>query len=592
MAATLCSILVPGATARAQDPSARAHVDRTEVSTGETLRLVVEISGARTLERVVQPWFFDASTSRSAVAVKVGDADAGVADNVFSLSYDLVFRAAGSFELGSFEITADGQTLETEPVAVQVNPRDGADVTVEVSVAPDRIRVGDDFRLEAEVVGSAFAASRFVAPDVFDFADPTVASGRGTTRRWNLRAAVAGEFVIPPVRVTDPGGTYESEPLTVVIEPPDVEVQATLGSGSIWVGGEFLFEVEVSGAAEMDEEPVLPETGEFAELIALERSRSNMSGRAAREYRFRAVRAGRFEIGPVQVTAGGRTLATDPISITVDEMPTLETDPPGSLVYLGLPEKTRAYVNEPVVVTYSLAYGRPATGFGPRPGTRSWPSFDGFRVLERQPWGGFEDLNLEGRSLEQDMVRRVTLLPGEPGLLSVGRGILEARRDSFGGLRRATGRAETSSVILASEPFTVEVLPLPEEGRPASFRGHVGTLSVASWVDRTRVAAGETVTLEVKVSADGHVETLADPEIAFPDGFTISEPEISTDSRERRGVLSGSRTYIYRLTAVDPGTYRIPAVEMSFFDAGTESYGTARGHPFTIAVVPAGGEGR
>lgn len=396
------------------------------------------------------------------------DADAGVADNVFSLSYDLVFQAAGSFALGSFEITADGRTLETEPVAVQVNPRDNAEVTVEVSVAPERIRVGDDF-------GSAFAASRFVAPDVFDFADPSGASGSGTTRRWNLRAAVAGEFVIPPVRVTDPGGTYESEPLTVVIEPPDVEVQATLGAGSIWVGGEFL---------------------------------------------------------------------------------------------------------------------RPATGFGPRPGTRSWPSFDGFRVLERQPWGGFEDLNLEGRSLEQDMVRRVTLLPGEPGLLSVGRGILEARRDSFGGLRRATGRAETSSVILASEPFTVEVLPLPEEGRPASFRGHVGTLSVGSWVDRTRVAAGETVTLEVKVSGEGHVETLADPEIGVPDGFTISEPEISTDSRERRSVLSGSRTYIYRLTAVDPGTYRIPAVEMSFFDAGTESYGTARGHPFTITVVPAGGEER
>ena len=83
-----------------------------------------------------------------------------------------------------------------------------------------------------------------------------------------------------------------------------------------------------------------------------------------------------------------------------------------------------------------------------------------------------------------------------------------------------------------------------------------------------------------------------DPEIVFPDGFTVSEPEIATDFRDREGVLSGSRTYIYRLTAAAPGSYRIPAVEMSYFDAEAEAYGTTRGRPFTITVVPAGREAR
>lgn len=590
--AILCSIMAPSTTAWAQDPSARAYVDRSEVTAGDTLRLVVEVSGVQTLERISLPWFSDTRAVESDVAVLIGDSGVGVAGNTFTLAYEILYEAAGSFELGSFEITADGQTMETEPIAVQVNPRDGAAVTVEVSVAPARVRVGEDFDLSAEAFGSAFAELRFVAPDVFEFAEPGSATGSGTTRRWRLRAAVPGEFVIPPVLVTDPNGTYESESLTVVIEPREVEVRATLEAGSIWVGGEFMFEIEVSGAAEMDEEPVLPETGDFAELIALERSRSYISGRAVRAYRFRAVQAGRFEIGAVRMAAGGRTLSTDPISITVDEVPTPETDPPGSLVFLGLPEKTRAYVNEPVVVTYRLAHDRwTRRGLGPRPGTRSWPSFEGFRVLERQPWDSFEDLILDGRSLAQDIVRRVTLLPREPGLLSVDRGILEARRDIFAPLL-ATGRTEMTSIVLASEPFTLEVLPLPDEGRPGSFRGHVGTLSVASRVDRTRVSVGQTVTLVMEVTLEGHVETLPDPEIAFPDGFTISEPEISTDSRESRGVLSGSKTYVYRLTAVDPGTYRIPAVEMSYFDAETESYGTARGHPFTITVVPAGREGR
>ena len=312
-----------------------------------------------------------------------------------------------------------------------------------------------------------------------------------------------------------------------------------------------------------------------------------------RQYRFRALQAGRFEIGPVRVAAAGRTLATDPIAIVVDEVPTLEEDPPGGLVFMGFPDKTRVYVNEPVVVTYSLAHDRWTGGLGPRPGARSWPSFDGVRVLERQRWGSFEDLIVDGRTMDQSVIRRVTLLPRDPGLVSVDPGLVEARRmDLSGGWDRATGRPRMTSIVLASEPFTLEVLPLPEEGRPASFRGHVGTLSVASQVDRTRVPVGETVMLEVEVTLEGHVEILPDPEIGFPDGFTVSEPEITTNSRESRGVLSGSRTYIYRLTAVSPGSYRIPAVEMSYFDTETESYGTARGHPFTIMVVPAGREGR
>ena len=36
----------------------------------------------------------------------------------------------------------------------------------------------------------------------------------------------------------------------------------------------------------------------------------------------------------------------------------------------------------------------------------------------------------------------------------------------------------------------------------------------------------------------------------------------------------------------------IPAVEMSYFDPETESYGRTRTHPFTITVVPAGAEAR
>ncbi|MDE2654509.1 MAG: BatD family protein [Gemmatimonadota bacterium] len=590
----LSLILVPAASARAQTASVRAYVDPPEVTVGEALTVVVEISGVRAIERVAGPrvrgFTRPGWPDYASVSVRVGGA--GVPENTFVLSYEVVPNTAGSFEVGPFRITADGQDLETEAVAVTVVPRGGSEIRVEARVAPGRTRVGEAIELTVDIVGSSYGEHDFILPDVFDFAESGGGSRGRTSRTWNLRALVPGEFVIPPVRVSGPEGIFESERLTVVIDPPPVEVQAVVEAGTVWVGGEFILKLEVTGAGELDEAPVLPETGGFLELVELVDSSRTPPGRTGvaqieHEYLFRALQAGRFEIGPVRVAAAGSALATDPIAIVVDEVPTLAEDPPTSPVMVGSPSKTRAYVNEPVIVTYAFAYDPRAEAGWPRAGTASWPSFDGFGVLKLYRGGGRRDVDAQGRTLDHLNLRRVALLPGRPGLFIVDRGIAEARtQDRFGGWNPTTGRPELTSLTLSSEPFTLEVLPLPVEGRPASFRGYVGTVSAACWVDRTRIAVGEMVTLAVEVSVEGHVETLPDPEINFPAGFTIADPEIDTTFHDNIRDLDGSRTYIYRLTAVNPGTYRIPAVEMSYFDSESESYGTARCEPSTVTVVP------
>ena len=594
-------LVAPVAAAAAQTPSARVRLEPPEVTVGEMLRLVLEIRGVREIEQVVRPEVRGFSAPglplETTVGVRVGEAGAEVAENSFTLSYQLVARSVGSHDVGPFRITADGRTIETEAVTVRVVPREEVGVTVVARVEPPRVRVGESFRLRAEIRGSSLTEHEFVLPDVFDFADSGGGSLGSHERSWSLRAEVPGVFVVPPVRVSNPGGTYESESMTVVIEPAPIDVQATVEAGSIWVGGEFTLRLEVTGAGELDREPTLPETDAFAELVALVDSSSSRPGMSAvpsleREYRYRALGAGRFVIGPARVAVAGRTLATGPIAIVVDEAPTLEEDPPAGMFMVGSPSKTRAYVNEPVIVAYALGYDAMATTLGsPLPGTASWPSFDGFEVLElRQGWS--PELVVDGRPLESRVLRRVALVPRVPGRLRVDGAVAEARLNRFGGPGSATGGLGMTSIVLASEPFTLEVLPLPEEGRPASFMGFVGRLSIASWVDRTRMEVGDTSTLEVEVSVEGHVETLPDPEIDFPDGLAVSAPEIGTTFRDRRGELSGSRTYVYRVTAAAPGSYRIPAVEVSFFDAESESYGTARGQPLTITVVPRGSGGR
>ena len=592
--AALSRIVVPAGGVQAQDPSARAYADPPEVAVGDQFRLVVEISGAETIESVTLPERFDFARpmgrSGPSASAKVGNAEGQGSPSMFTLTYAYLARDPGLFEVGPFRIVADGSSLETEPVVVLVNRVGGSEVMVQARVEPSRVVVGDEVTLSVEVVGPLSGTPEFVAPDVFDFAWRVGPTGNVSHRNWNWSMTVSeeGEFIIPPVEVVDGDRTYESEPLTLVVGARPISVETTLQSGSVWVGGEFVFELEVRGVGKLDEEPATPLPDAVAELVDVQEfSHDFIEKRVDRRYRFRARKAGEFEVGPMRIAADGRTLESRPVSLVVDEVPTGDADPSDGMFLAGVPDRTFAYVNEPVVVEYAVAHG-PGT-FGLMIGTKSWPSFDDFVVLELNPGRFRREVVVDGRRYERRRVRRVALLPRRAGQLGLGAATVEARVFARG--LAPARRPNQTSTILTSDPHTLEVLPVPGEGRPQSFRGHVGKLEVVSWVDRTRAQVGETVTLQLEVSVEGAVEALPDPEIDFPDGFEVSEPEIDSDLPRRGGGLRGTRTYSYFLTATTPGTYVIPAVEMSYFDPETESYGTTRGHPFTVTVVPAGGEG-
>jgi len=594
LAASFPFLLVPVGAARGQEPSVEAYADPPEVAVGEQFRLLVKVNGARTLERVTAPERFDFAegfeSPRPSLAVKVADGADPESTNSFTLAYALVAREPGLFEVGPFWIIADGRSLETGPVAVLVSRHPLSEPVVKTRVEPSRIHVGDDFTLTAEIFGSRAWTHEFITPDVFDLSWSIYRYGSGsqseTSATWRLDAAEAGEFVVPPLRVVAGDLTYESEPVALVIEPPRVEVEATLEARSIWVGGEFDFKLEVTGVSELDEEPAVPQMEGFAELLDIgESSHDVREGEVERVYGFRALRAGEFEIAPMRIVAGGRTYLSQRIPVVVDTVPTGETEPGDDIVFRVLPGQTRAYVGEPVVVEYVIGYDGRSTS--PSTGTESWPAFEDFDVHE-VGWGRYErEMVVDGRRYERERLHRVALRARRAGPLALGAATVEAWLWGFS----ASGRDETS-MILTSNPDTLQVLPLPDEGRPESFRGHVGTLEVVSWVDRTRAEVGETVTLQLEVSVEGLLEGLPDPEIGFPDAFAVSAGEAGDRTSYRGEQLGGTRTYTYHLTAVAPGEYEIPAVEMSFFDPGTESYGTTRSHPLTVTVVPAGPEGR
>ncbi len=603
-------VLAPPKGTQAQ-PTVRAYLEQPEVAGREQpITLILEFSGVEDRESISVPVDLGLGGlddfPRRVVLIRAGDMGAPRSDGVFTVRYVVMGDMdPGSYRIGPLRVAADGHALETEEVTLLV--AETQEVSVRTRFDPPRVKVGDNFELVVEVLGDGRMTHFPQVPDVFDFAEYSGSSGGSDdSYSFTMLATTPGEFLIPPIPVRLGDRVLKTEPVALVIsdEPVDVSVQANILSKSIWVGGEFVVSVEVDGVSELDEEPVLPATVPFAERVEPNQAqkrggRFSTSGSRSVERTFglRALTAGRFEIGPVQVMADGRQFMTDPISLAVTELPVGESEPPENAHFMAMPEgrgvARGVYVGEPVVLSYAILHRQ--RRMAPLIGTVSWPSFEDFQLVELRGYWSRQNprATVDGSPYRVLALRRVALLPVGDGGLAVPAATAEVQVESERRFRSRPPELPTyDSFVLSTDPVELQVLPLPEEGRPESFRGHVGTLKVTSWVDRTSMAAGDTLTLEVEVDVEGYMRGLPDPEIDFPDGFEVSPPRTRSAIPESSDGLSGMSTYIYRLVAVEEGSWKVPAVEMSYFDPEAAEYGTSRGQPFTITVVPAGEEAR
>ena len=383
----------------------------------------------------------------------------------------------------------------------------------------------------------------------------------------------------------------------------DIQVRAFLSSPRVGFGGQFVLNVEVSGTQQADADPVLPDMEEFGQYLGSGTSSSMqiVNGRTSvaltYQYRFQAIKDGVFEIGAVKVTAGGRTYETDPISLIVSDTPA----PQGGIADSGDPadgispedlfietevSRTTVFENEPVVVEHRIFTRVTVDSYR----ITALPQATGFWTEELEQSGEpqVERVIRDGSEYVTATVRRVALFPtgsGERTLDPLGVEaqvrVPDRRRQSiFGDFfdRRVP-------VAVASRPVTIEVQPLPAEGRPGSFTGHVGELDIATTVDRASVAANEAVTYRVDLTGTGNLRALAPPDITFPDEFEVFPPETTDRIAPGGGSIQGTRTYEYVLIPRAPGSVTIPPVEVSYFDARSSSYGTARSQPVEITVT-------
>lgn len=375
---------------------------------------------------------------------------------------------------------------------------------------------------------------------------------------------------------------------TVTIQPP---------RGDVYVREPFEVSIQVQNFQECSEPefPQLPNCtveravgGESTQTTIIN-GRMRTTRTRTYEYRITAEEPGELVIPPVKVVVDGKHLGTRAVRIEV-----LPSDAIDRLLVEITSESPRAYVGQQIRLTLSiwiepaLFDGQPINAAGM------------YSCLQRGDVRPFSPPEADSGILKYrtapDGTRRsyyvfsstIGYVAERPGILNFPDIRLEASyptrivRDVFRELRVASARTLRAS---ATGPG-IEVLPLPNEGRPANFSGAVGQFTLTASARPLQARVGDPIELTLEIRGDGPLDTLPAPLLA-------SEPELSRDFRVPRETLTGEtvggvRRFKQMIRAINPETREIPAISYPYFDPIAGEYRSARSQPIPLTIT--GGE--
>ena len=282
---------------------------------------------------------------------------------------------------------------------------------------------------------------------------------------------------------------------------------------------------------------------------------------------------GNFTIGQATIEIDGETYKTLPRKVQI----TAAVDNPNapktaddvadeSLHLVAQVSKGSPYLNEAVTVVYKLFISSniSVTNFRPLDS----PKYNNFWSQDI-PVTKYNTVNetYNGKPYRSVILKRVVLYPQKAGKLEIEPLSLEIyvdvptnRRDFFGG-RIYTQASKTVSAGKRS----LNVLPLPEEGKPADFGGAVGQFDFTVTTSKTTLNASESLQAKVEVNGKGNLKLFQLPEPELPSALEVYEPEFDENVRTTVTGMQGKVANNYTIVPSFRGRYPIPSIFIQLF---------------------------
>ena len=315
-----------------------------------------------------------------------------------------------------------------------------------------------------------------------------------------------------------------------------------------------------------------------------------------------AKKTGKITIGPATLTMAGQRYQSKPVVVEIVKGASRRAPQGNSrkgakaefrlednLFVLARSDYTQAYVGQQITIDYDLFYRFRLHNVG----FKEIPTFAGFWVKElfvAQQLQSHREI-LEGVNFNVAPLRRVALFPTSAGTHDIGVLAVSCdipqQRGRRGGLLEDFfagdpffGRSQ--SVLLQSELMQVEVLPLPQEGRPPEFAGAVGRFRLDVQAQPTHVAAGDPVTLRVTIEGQGNMAAVQAPDIGGASGVKLYDPKVEEEENFNNGIYGGRRQFEYIMIPEQGGMMEIPPVRFAYFDPHAAQYQVLESAPIFI----------
>ncbi len=395
-----------------------------------------------------------------------------------------------------------------------------------------------------------------------------VASSWVRATRWREHLATLTAGLLAALSFSEPARAAE------------IRVRAQLLPATISTGEVATLSIAVHGAQDVPPPSLsAPEGVQLAYLgpatqvtIVNGRVQSSVEHR----YSVTASKPGTYRLGPFPVLYRGQRYETEVVTLTVAPPSSAGSARAagGALRLVVRVPRRQVYLREKLPVEVLLYVG------AVRAGDLQYPTMaaDGFALERFQEPTQYQE-QLEGHTYT--VVRFVSsLTPLRTGKLTLGPATtrLNVYERRLGGFFDDPFFSQRRPVSLESDAVELEVLPLPEEGKPKSFTGAVGRFSLEVETSTAELQVGDPLTLRIVLRGQGNLDGVPPPALPESPQWRVYEPH---PVGGEPGVL------IFEQVAIPAAVVdAVPPIEFTYFDPELHRYETQRSAPIGIVVRP------
>lgn len=311
----------------------------------------------------------------------------------------------------------------------------------------------------------------------------------------------------------------------------------------------------------------------------------------------KATEPGEFQIPSAYIVENGKRKYSDKAKLSVVGSTVLENSQPqdysiesqadrilNSYIFIRpITSKTQYYLGEEIVLSYYLyvhsdiilteIIEERAANFGNV-------------MVEEENIGKlyYEEEQIGKVKYRKALIRKYTLTSMNEGMLSIPRMSLKINAsleytDAFNQIEQYYKKTKTYS----SENKNIDIIATPP--KPENFSGAVGNFSLKLYSEKHSAKPDEPIKIIIELLGKGSFYLTQLPNLILPESMiSLGEPEI-IDSLVNKDGTSGSRLFIYEVSASQTGRYKLNPISLNYFSPEQGRFVNAKSNSIQIIIT-------